>query len=44
MSLAGDAPITRPIEPPLRGKIVAFPKVSGLHHLETVTIFAPPRA
>jgi transposase InsO family protein len=32
MSLAGDAPITRPVEPPERGKIIAMPRVGGLHH------------
>jgi transposase InsO family protein len=32
MSLARDAPITRTVEPPERGKIVALPRVGGLHH------------
>jgi hypothetical protein len=32
MSLAGDAPVSRPVEPPTRGKIVALPRVGGLDH------------
>ncbi len=32
MSLGGDAPCTRPVEPPTRGKVVALPRVGGLHH------------
>jgi hypothetical protein len=32
MSLAGDAPVHRPIEPPGRGRVVARSRVSGLHH------------
>jgi putative transposase len=32
MSLHRDAPIPRPVEPPARGKIVAFPRAGGLHH------------
>jgi transposase InsO family protein len=32
MSLAGDAPITRHVEPPERGKVIAMPRVGGLHH------------
>ncbi len=32
MSLDGDAPITREIEPRGLGKVVALPRVSGLHH------------
>jgi putative transposase len=32
MSLGADAPITRPVEPPMRGNIVAMPRVGGLHH------------
>ena len=32
MSLGANAPITRSVEPPNRGKIVAIPKVGGLHH------------
>jgi hypothetical protein len=31
-SLDGDAPVTRPVEPPKRGKVVALPRVGGLHH------------
>jgi hypothetical protein len=26
MSLGGDAPVTRPVAPPTRGKVVALPK------------------
>jgi transposase InsO family protein len=32
MSLRGDAPVARPVEPPTRGKVVALPRVGGLHH------------
>jgi putative transposase len=32
MSLDGDAPVTREIEPRELGKVVALPRVSGLHH------------
>jgi hypothetical protein len=32
MSLDGDAPVSRPVEPPTRGKVVALPRVGGLHH------------
>jgi hypothetical protein len=32
MSLAGDAPVRRPIEPPGVGRVVALPRVGGLHH------------
>jgi transposase InsO family protein len=32
MSLDGDAPVTRHVEPPTRGKVVALPRVGGLHH------------
>ena len=32
MSLCGDAPVTRAIEPPSAGAIVALPRVGGLHH------------
>jgi transposase InsO family protein len=32
MSLGGEAPVTRPVEPPARGKVVALPRVGGLHH------------
>jgi hypothetical protein len=32
MALDGDAPVSRPVEPPTHGKIVALPRVGGLHH------------
>jgi transposase InsO family protein len=32
MSLAGDAPASRNVEPPAAGKVVALPRVGGLHH------------
>jgi hypothetical protein len=32
MSLDGDAPVTREIEPRELGKVVALPRVSGLHY------------
>ena len=32
MSLDGDAPVTREVEPRELGKVVALPRVSGLHH------------
>ena len=32
MSLRGDAPIARPVEPPNTGDVVALPRVGGLHH------------
>jgi transposase InsO family protein len=32
MSLHGDAPVSRYVEPPMHGKIVALPRVGGLHH------------
>jgi hypothetical protein len=32
MSLGGDAPISRPVEPSTRGKVVALPRVGGLRH------------
>jgi hypothetical protein len=32
MSLDGDAPVTREVEPREVGKVVALPRVSGLHH------------
>jgi putative transposase len=32
MSLAGDAPVRRPVEPPAVGRVVALPRVAGLHH------------
>jgi hypothetical protein len=32
MSLAGDAPVARAVESPGMGKVVALPRVGGLHH------------
>ena len=32
LSLAMDCPHTRPVQPPERGAVVAFPEVGGLHH------------
>jgi putative transposase len=32
MSLGGDAPMQREVEPPLMGRVVAIPKLGGLHH------------
>ncbi len=32
LSLEKDAPDSRPVEPPEVGKVVAIPKVGGLHH------------
>jgi transposase InsO family protein len=32
MSLDGDAPITRAVEPRQTGNVVALPRVDGLHH------------
>ena len=32
MALDGDAPVTRNVEPPNAGRIIAFPRVGGLHH------------
>ena len=32
MSLEGDAPVTRAVEPPIAGRVVALPRVGGLHH------------
>ena len=32
LSLEKDAPDSRPVEPPEMGKVVAIPKVGGLHH------------
>jgi transposase InsO family protein len=31
-SLAGDCPTPRAVEPPEMGKVIAIPKVGGLHH------------
>ena len=30
--LDGDSPDGRPVEPPARGKVIAYPQVAGLHH------------
>jgi transposase InsO family protein len=32
MSLGGDAPVARAVEPPSAGEVVALPRVGGLHH------------
>ena len=32
MSLRADAPVSRAVEPPSAGRVVALPRVSGLHH------------
>jgi transposase InsO family protein len=32
LSLEKDCPEPRPLQPPGRGRIVAFPQVGGLHH------------
>jgi putative transposase len=32
LSLAKDAPILRPIQPPALGKVIALPQVGGLHY------------
>ena len=32
MSLRGDAPVSRAVEPPSAGDVVALPRVGGLHH------------
>jgi hypothetical protein len=32
MSLSGDAPSERTIEPPENGKVVSLPRLGGLHH------------
>jgi transposase InsO family protein len=32
LSLAMDCPVSRPVEPPEVGKIIALPEVGGLHH------------
>jgi transposase InsO family protein len=32
MSLDGDAPVTRAVELPIAGRVVALPRVGGLHH------------
>jgi hypothetical protein len=30
--LGGDAPMRRDVEPPSMGRVVAIPKLGGLHH------------
>ena len=35
LALGKDAPDSRSVEPPTRGKVVAFPEVGGLHHRYT---------
>ena len=35
LSLEKDAPDSRPVEPPAMGKVIAIPKVGGLHHRYT---------
>jgi hypothetical protein len=32
MSLSGDSPVTRDVEPPTAGKVIALRRVGGLHH------------
>jgi hypothetical protein len=32
LSLAKDAPIPRPVQPPSCGKVIEIPQVGGLHH------------
>jgi hypothetical protein len=32
MSLDSDAPVARPLEPTELGKVVAMPRVGGMHH------------
>ena len=32
MSLDGDAPVSRAVEPPARGRVVALPRVGGIPH------------
>jgi len=32
MSLGGDSPVTRDVQPPTAGKVIALPRVGGLHH------------
>jgi putative transposase len=32
MSLGGDSRVTRDVEPPTAGKVIALPRVGGLHH------------
>ena len=33
LSLAKDAPLSRPVQPPAFGKVIEIPEVGGLHHL-----------
>ena len=33
LSLAKDAPLSRPVQPPALGKVIEIPQVGGLHHL-----------
>jgi hypothetical protein len=35
MSLAGNAPSPREVEPPDLGKVIAIPQAGGLHHRYT---------
>jgi transposase InsO family protein len=35
LSLEKDAPVCRPIQPPMLGPVIEIPKVGGLHHLYT---------
>jgi len=32
LSLAKDAPVPRPVQPPSLGKVIEIPQVGGLHH------------
>ena len=43
MSLAGDAPASRNVEPPAAGKVVALPRVGGLHRPRDATPTFSPR-
>jgi transposase InsO family protein len=35
LSLDGNAPVRREVEPPSNGRVIAIPKVGGLHHYYT---------
>ena len=35
LSVEKDAPVSRPVEPPTIGQVIAIPQVGGLHHLYT---------
>ena len=35
MSLSGNSPMGRDVEPPTRGQVVTIPQVGGLHHRYT---------